>query len=119
MNDFPEFMRHPYNKVFFEAQQARGIEGYVFDGADGGQVVFWTCKTDGQSGEHSHDFDEYLLLVQGQFTLIMGGQKIQLKVGQEHFIPQGTAHAGEYLAGTRTINAFGGRRVKRAISERV
>ena len=38
-------------------------------------------------------------------------------VGQEYCIPKGLAHAGEYSAGTRTIYAFGGKRVKREIEE--
>jgi len=119
MNDFPEFMRHPYNKIFSGSQDSKGIEGYVFDGADGGQMTIWTSKTDGLSTEHTHAFDEYLVVVQGKYTLIIAGEKIPLGVGQEYFIPKGTAHAGEYLAGTRTIHAFGGRRVKRAIEERM
>jgi hypothetical protein len=28
--------------------------------------------------------------------------------GQEYFIPKRLVHAGEFIAGTRTINAFGG-----------
>ncbi len=119
MNDFPEFMRHPYNRISPRSQYSQGIEGYVFDGADGGQMAIWTCETDGKSTEHVHDFDEYLVVVQGKYTLIIAGEKILLGVGQEYFIPKGTAHAGEYLAGTRTIHAFGGRRAKRAIEERI
>ena len=96
----------------------QGVEGYVFDGADGSQMTIWTCVIDGTSPEHVHDFDEYLVVVQGKYTLIIGGEKIPLGVGQEYFIPKGLAHAGEYLAGTRTIHAFGGSRAKRAIEER-
>jgi mannose-6-phosphate isomerase-like protein (cupin superfamily) len=118
MHDFPEFMRHPHNKISSGSQYSKGIDGYVFDGADGGQMAIWTCETDGKSAEHVHDFAEYFVVVQGQYTLIIAGEKIPLGVGQEYFIPEGTAHAGEYLAGTRTIHAFGGRRVKRAIMER-
>lgn len=119
MNDFPKFMRHPYNRIFSESQYGEGLEGYVFDGADGGQMTIWSCKTAGQSTEHAHDFDEYLVVVQGKYILVIAGEKIPLGVGQEYFIPKGTRHAGEYLGGTRTIHAFGGRRVKRAITERI
>ena len=72
MNDFPEFMRHPYNKIYAKSVSGAGVEGYVFDGADGGQMTIWTCELDGTSPEHVHDFDEYLVVVQGQYTLIMG-----------------------------------------------
>ncbi len=119
MNEFPEFMRHPYNKVFAKSAYGQGLQGYVFDGADGGQMIIWTCELDGTAIEHVHDFDEYLVVVQGKYTLIMAGEKIPLGVGQEYYIPKGVAHAAEYLAGTRTIQAFGGRRAKRGIEERV
>jgi mannose-6-phosphate isomerase-like protein (cupin superfamily) len=74
---------------------------------EGSQIAFWTCETDGRSPEHVHDFDEYFVVVQGKYTLIIAGEKIPLGVGQEYFIPKGMAHGGEYLAGTRTIHAFG------------
>jgi mannose-6-phosphate isomerase-like protein (cupin superfamily) len=119
VNEFPEFMRRPDNKISAKSQYSKDIQGYVFEGADGSQMAIWTCKTPGQSAEHVHEFDEYLLVVQGRYTLIIGGEKIPLGVGQEYFIPKGTAHAGEYLAGTRTIHAFGGRRVQRAITENI
>jgi len=85
---------------------------------DGSQMAIWTCKTAGQSTEHSHAFDEYLVVVQGKYILIIAGENIPLGVGEEYCIPKGTAHAGAYLAGTRTIHAFGGRRAKRAIEEK-
>jgi quercetin dioxygenase-like cupin family protein len=119
MNDFPEFMKHPHNKINAKSSSGTGIQGYVFDGADGGQMIIWTCELAGASPEHAHDFDEYFVVVQGTYTLIIGGEKIALGEGQEYFIPKGLAHAGEYLAGTRTIHAFGGRRAKRAIEERI
>lgn len=117
MDEFPEFLRQPNNKIFSGSQYGKGIEGYVFDGADGSQMAIWTCMIDGISKEHVHNFDEYLVVVQGKYTLIVGGEKIALGVGQEYFIPKGLTHAGEYLANTRTIHAFGGRRAKRAIEE--
>ncbi len=113
MNDFPDFMKHPLNKIPSASQYTKEIEGYVFDGADGSQVTFWRCLTDRVSQEHTHEFDEYLAVLQGQYTLIIGPQRIPIIVGQEYFIPKGMAHAGEGLAGTRTVHCFGGQRIHR------
>ena len=113
MNDFPEFMKHPANRIAHAQQATPGIEGYVFDGADGSQMAFWTCAEDAFSTELTHDFDEYVHVVQGCFTLIIGGERIPIPVGQEYFIPRGTPHSGEVMAGTRAIHAFGGRRAGR------
>jgi quercetin dioxygenase-like cupin family protein len=113
MNEFPGFMKHAANRVAASDQATSGVEGYVFDGVDGSQMAFWTCYEDANSGIHVHEFDEYLLVIQGCYTLIINGQRIPLGVGGEYFIERGTPHAGEVLAGTRTIHAFGGHRVNR------
>ena len=113
MNDFPPFMKNPKNKISSHSQYSKGIEGYVYDGADGSQMAFWTHEIDGISQEHVHDYDEYFVVAQGKYTLLIGDKKISVGVGEEYLIPKGMTRAGEYSAGTRTIHAFGGKRVKR------
>jgi quercetin dioxygenase-like cupin family protein len=112
MDDFPGFMKSRKNAIE-DGSQSKGIEGYVYDGADGSQMIHWTCKVDGKSDEHVHDYDEYFLVVQGVYTLVINGKRIPVSAGQEYHIPKGVAHAGEFIAGTRTIHAFGGKRAKR------
>jgi quercetin dioxygenase-like cupin family protein len=114
MDAFPDFMKNPANRIATISQATPGVEGYVFDGADGGQMAFWTCRETALSPPHVHDFDEYMLVVQGCYTLILDGQRVSIKAGEEYFIPKGVSHAGEVVAGTRTIHAFGGHRAARA-----
>jgi quercetin dioxygenase-like cupin family protein len=113
---FPDFIKNPANAVI-AASQSAGVEGYVFDGADGSQAAFWECRSDGVSGEHAHDFDEYFIVVQWCYTLIIDGQKTPVLPGQEYHIPKSVPHAGEFIAGTRTIHVFGGRRAEREIRD--
>jgi quercetin dioxygenase-like cupin family protein len=113
MNDFPEFMKNPKNRIDASSQHTDDIEGYVFDGADGSQMAFWTCRADRVSAAHAHDYDEYMIVVQGRYTLKAGGKAISLVAGQEILIPKTLPHSGEAVAGTRTIHAFGGRRAER------
>ena len=113
MNDFPEFMKHPANKVDPTSQYTPGIEGYVFDGADASQMAFWTYAQAAHSAEHAHDYDEYIVVVQGQYTLRFGGDTVVLQPGDEYLIPKGVRHGGEVMAGTRAIYAFGGKRAHR------
>lgn len=111
MEDFPEFMKNPANHIGSERQYTEGIDGYVFNGADGSQMAFWTHYQKGYTKEHIHDYDEYFVVVQGQYTVIIDGEEELLRAGQEYFIPKGTAHSGGADAGTRTIHCFGGKRV--------
>ena len=114
MDNFPEFMKHPANRIATSNQTTPGVEGYVFDGADGSQMAFWTCRETAASATHAHDYDEYMIVVQGCYTLIVNGQRIPVMAGEEYLIPKGLWHGGEPTAGTRTIHAFGGRRARRA-----
>jgi len=113
MTEFPDFMKQPANRIATNRQATPGVEGYVFDGADGSQMAFWTCRQTAVSAPHVHEFDEYMLVVEGCYTLLIGGARIPVKAGEEHFIPRGVPHGGEVLAGTRTIHAFGGHRANR------
>jgi len=113
MNDFPEFMRNPSNRIASQSQYTSGIEGYVFDGVDGSQIAIWTNRKGGISAEHTHGYDEYFIVVQGQYDVIIGSERIPVRVGEEYFIPRGTPHGGVSLPGTRTIHAFGGKRAVR------
>lgn len=115
MEDFPEFMKHPANRIAVSHQATSGVEGYVFDGADGSQMAFWTCGETAASAPHTHDFDEYMIVVQGCYTLVIDGERIPVKAGQEYLIPRGVLHSGEVEAGTRTIHAFGGHRADRVL----
>jgi len=113
MDEFPEFMKNAANRIASSNQSTSGVEGYVFDGADGSQMAFWTCRETAPSAAHAHDYDEYMIVVQGCYTLIIDGRRISLKAGEECFIPRGVVHSGEVVAGTRTIHAFGGHRANR------
>jgi quercetin dioxygenase-like cupin family protein len=45
-------------------------------GRDGSQMAFWTCAKNAGSAEHVHDYDEYMLVVRGCYTLIINGKHI-------------------------------------------
>lgn len=106
-------MKHPANKIAASNQATPGVDGYVFDGGDGSQMAFWTCRETTASAQHTHVYGEYMLVVQGCYTLIINGERIPVKAGEEYLIPSGVPHSGEVLAGTRTIHAFGGHRADR------
>lgn len=114
MKDFPAFMKNPKNRVENKDQYSKNIEGYYFEGNDGSQMAFWTCHTDGVSAVHTHPFDEYIVCVYGRYTMLIGGQEVVLEPGDEFHVPKGTEHACSRIAGTRTIHAFGGKRIQKA-----
>jgi mannose-6-phosphate isomerase-like protein (cupin superfamily) len=118
MNQFPNFMKSAANRIPSTVQHTAGIEGYVFDGADGTQVAFWECSANATTEEHTHEFDEYFLVVEGSYTVTLDGKEIHVGAGQECVIPRGTRISGSVVAGTRTIHMFGGRRAARGVGLR-
>lgn len=113
MNDFPQFMKNEKNKIDSKSQFTDDIEGFVYDGVDDSQMAFWTCKSDKISKKHTHDFDEYMIVISGRVTIFIGGEKQVLKPGEEIYIPKGTPMKLKCVAGTRTIHAFEKKRVER------
>ena len=112
MERFPEFMKNIKNMVNPSQQNTADIEGYYYEGKDDSQIAFWECHSDRISNKHTHDFDEYMICVSGEYTVYLDDKKIILKPGDELLIHRGTEQWGKCKAGTRTIHAFGGKRIK-------
>jgi quercetin dioxygenase-like cupin family protein len=113
MRDFPLFVKNPANRIEAASQFTDDVEGYLFDGADGSQLALWTAHAERASREHAHDFDEYVFVLKGRCTLILGEQRIELRAGDEFIIPRGIRQSMEVDAGTRTMHVFGGKRARR------
>ena len=108
---FTEFMCRPGNRIPVSQQNTPDIEGYYYTANDGSQMAFWTCLADRVSKEHQHDYDEYMLCVEGEYIVTIDGKEYVLHAGDELFIPKGSLQGGRVKAGTRSIHAFGGKRV--------
>lgn len=111
MKDFPVFMKSQMNHIDSSQQNTPDIDGYYYQGADGGQICFWTYFSDRESCESTHEFDEYVLCVSGEYVEVFNNKEHILHPGDELLIPKYTPHHGRVIKGTRTIHAFGGKRI--------
>ena len=107
-------MRNEKNAVHPD-DQTSGAEGYIFDGIDGSQMIIWTSRAEEpiRTKRHTHDYDEWFLILNGSFHGDVGGKKIEMGSGEEIHIPAGIPHNGEYSAGFRSIHAFSKKRARR------
>lgn len=112
MSSFPQFIKNNAHKIDSSQQNTDDIEGYYYERADGSQVAFWECHSDKVSEKHTHEFDEYMICVSGEYVAYLSGREVILKPGDELVIPAGTEQWGKCKVGTRTIHAFGGKRIK-------
>jgi quercetin dioxygenase-like cupin family protein len=113
MKKFPEFACSAANRITDDVQTKAGMEGYLFEGADGVQIIVWQNEKGGVSPEATHPFWEYALVVEGVYDGWIGDKKIHLEPGDEAVIPPGVKHRGSYSAGYRAIDMFGGPRIVR------
>ncbi|MDR1101682.1 MAG: cupin domain-containing protein [Clostridiales bacterium] len=112
MNNFPEFMKRSANIVPRTQQNTQKIEGYYYTANDGSQMAFWTYHADRTSKKHTHPFDEYMICVDGHVIVYINGEPHKLSKGDELVIPSEVEHYEKVTKGTRTIYAFGGKRIE-------
>ena len=105
-------MLNEKNSIPVSQQNTPDIEGYYYSANDGSQMAFWIYKADRVSKEHTHDYDEWMLCVEGEYTVTIDGVEHTVRAGEELFIPAGSVQGGRVKAGTRSVHAFGGQRVK-------
>ena len=108
---FPEFMLRRENLIPASQQNTPDIEGYYYTAPDGSQMAFWTYKADRVSKEHTHDYDEWMIVVEGEYVVTIDGKEHLLRAGDELFIPKGSLQGGRVKKGTRSVHAFGGQRI--------
>ncbi len=84
--------------------------GWLFKGQDHSQVVFWECDVEMDVKPHSHEYDEYCLVVEGACTEFVDGEKFVLRKGDEIVIPAGKTHWAHMTPPYRSIDYFGGKR---------
>ena len=60
MKKFPEFITTDADRVAEVPDPS--MAGFVFEGEEDVQIVFWQCENGGESAEHVHDFWECLTL---------------------------------------------------------
>jgi quercetin dioxygenase-like cupin family protein len=104
---FPDALRAHELEVSDSIAQ---MVGHLFKGQDGSQVVFWECDVEMEVKSHSHDYDEYCLVVEGVCTEFVDGVEHVLKAGDEILIPAGKKHWARMTPPYRAIDYFGGNR---------
>ena len=109
LGDFPSFMKKPRGR----ALAPRGLEGQVFEGEGGSQVVLWVATEDVRTPDELHD-DEHLIVLEGSYSFRINEQNVEVKAGQEFQIPTGARFAAHYAPGTRTVHLYANPTVKHA-----
>lgn len=106
---FPDFIRQSELEV---ESGWEGLKGYMFEGRDGSQVVFWECDAGVTLTRHKHNFDEYCFVIEGSCKEIIEGETKVLNKGDECVIPAGKLHWAIINPKYRALDYFGGPRCR-------
>ena len=75
---------------------------------DGYQIVVSSMQPDTINPEHAHDFDARLMVLAGEMTVLIGGQRTTYRAGDTFSMTHGCRHAEQagpegatYVAGRR------------------
>jgi len=85
--------------------QFNGIKAWIAQG-DKHQIVFFEMEPATLVPEHSHDYQQWGIVVEGEMELTIDGKARTCKKGDEYVIPARAKHYGKFLTKTRVIDFF-------------
>jgi quercetin dioxygenase-like cupin family protein len=83
----------------------RGIKAWILQGEEH-QLVFFEMEPGAYVPEHSHDYDQWGTLIQGEMKLTINDKTVIIKGGDEYIIPARSKHRVEFQTQTRVIDFF-------------
>ena len=101
MTGFPEVI-----KLLPEADiQLKGVRAWVLQG-DNQQLVFFEMEPSAQVPEHSHDYPQWGILIDGEAELTIEGKAKICKKGDEYLIPAHAKHRARFFRQSRVVDFF-------------
>jgi quercetin dioxygenase-like cupin family protein len=101
MTSFPEVIT-----LLPEADiQFKGVRAWVLQG-ENQQLVFFEMDPSAQVPEHSHDYPQWGILIDGEMELTIEGKARICKKGDEYLIPARAKHRARFFRQTRVVDFF-------------
>ena len=69
-------------------------------------LAYWTIREGAELPEHSHDHEQVCSVIDGEFELVIDGEKRCLKAGDVGVIPSNAVHSGRAHTDCRVIDVF-------------
>lgn len=84
------------------------VPGYraVFVHSEQITVAYWTIAAGAALPEHSHPHEQISNLIEGEFEMVIEGERRLLKPGEVAVIPSHVRHAGKAVTACRIIDVF-------------
>lgn len=83
----------------------KGIRGWIAQGEDH-QIVFFRMEPSTEAPEHSHDYPQWGIVVEGKMELTIDGRRKICKKGDDYLIPAHAKHSAKFLTKCNVIDFF-------------
>jgi quercetin dioxygenase-like cupin family protein len=101
ISGYPEVItRLPEADLPFE-----GVKALILQ-ADMSQLVFFEFEADAKVPEHSHDYPQWGMVIDGKMELTIKDKPRICEKGDEYVIPAGTKHSVKFLSRARVMDFF-------------
>ena len=97
--------------------QFKGIRAWILQG-EKHQLVFFEMEPSARVPEHSHDYPQWGMVIEGRMELTIEGKAKICEKGDEYVIPAHAKHYVRFLSKTRVIDFFSERTRYRTKSTR-
>jgi quercetin dioxygenase-like cupin family protein len=85
--------------------QFKGIKAWILQG-ENHQLVFFQMEADTRVPEHSHDYAQWGMVIEGEMELTIKGKTRSCKKGDEYLIPAKAKHKAHFLKKSRVMDLF-------------
>jgi quercetin dioxygenase-like cupin family protein len=85
--------------------QFEGVKAWILQG-ENHQLVFFQMETTAKVPEHSHDYPQWGMVIEGEMELTVDSKTRSYKKGDDYLIPARARHKARFLTKSRVMDLF-------------
>ena len=85
--------------------QFEGVRAWILQG-ETHQLVFFQMEANARVPEHSHDYAQWGMVIEGEMELTIEGRTRNCRKGDEYLISARAKHKASFLAKSRVVDLF-------------